>query len=73
MKQMDKQKHLNPKFSEGLEPLYKFIKEHVDLGSEGSAVRILDDEHKNLTIVDELNHLMTESEKEPVVEDRPTE
>ena len=33
------------------------------MGSEGSAVRVLDDEHRNLTIVDELNHLMTEGEK----------
>ena len=63
---------MEPKFSESMEPLYKYIKENVEIGSEGSFAskgalksgRGLDSDRHNNGNLDIVNQLVSVAELE---------
>ena len=74
MFQLDRCKHLEPRFSDSLEPLYRYIKDNVDMGSDTSYAsktgallsgRGLDSERYNgHSLMDSVNRLVSVTELE---------
>ena len=54
VQQLDKNKHLEPKFSESIEPLYRFLKKNYTFGSEthSSLTRIIENGARSFTHYD---------------------